>query len=91
MDRFFYKEFYRVAHRLIFQAMLAIMQIGQPIDILTLTEELKKQDQLVQAGGENDLFELARIIPIALTFSLRLLLCRKKQYYANSFRLAAKS
>jgi len=44
-------DFYTEAHRLIYQAMLALFNHSEPVDVLTLTEELRRSDQLELVGG----------------------------------------
>jgi replicative DNA helicase len=48
-------DFYTETHRSIYQAMLSLFDRGEPIDVLTLTEELRRTDQLTLAGGPNAL------------------------------------
>ncbi len=43
--------FYVDAHRIIFEAMQSLQQKSVPIDILTVVEELKKQEKLAIVGG----------------------------------------
>ena len=58
-------DFYQPAHKMIYQAMLQLLQRNQPIDCLTLAEALKSQKQLAKCGGEAYLYELANHIPSA--------------------------
>jgi len=44
-------DFYTEAHRLTYQSMLALFNRSEPVDVLTLTEELRRSDQLEIAGG----------------------------------------
>src|SRR3954452_21603367 len=44
-------DFYREAHGLIFQAMLDLHTVGEPVDALTLVEHLKQGGLLEQVGG----------------------------------------
>jgi len=44
-------DFYTEAHRAIYQAMQGLFDRGQPVDLLTLTEELRRDDQLPFVGG----------------------------------------
>ncbi|HYS15407.1 MAG TPA: replicative DNA helicase [Candidatus Binatia bacterium] len=44
-------DFYTEAHRATYQAMLALFDRGEPVDLLTLTEELRRSDQLQFVGG----------------------------------------
>lgn len=50
--------FYRPAHQLIFQAMERLFERGEPVDVLTLIEELRRQGDLEKAGGEYAVTEL---------------------------------
>jgi len=45
-------DFYTESHRAIYQAMLTLFDRGEPVDVLTLTEELRRGDQLQFAGGQ---------------------------------------
>jgi replicative DNA helicase len=44
-------DFYTEAHRLTYQGMLALFTRSEPVDVLTLTEELRRGDQLEIVGG----------------------------------------
>jgi len=44
-------SFYKDSHQKIFSAVLDLSQALQPIDILTVTEELRRRDQLDEVGG----------------------------------------
>ena len=58
-------SFYREAHRKIFEAALALYQKNEPIDILTISNELKKRQDLDAVGGDYYLTELVERIPSA--------------------------
>jgi replicative DNA helicase len=45
-------DFYTESHRAIYQAMLTLFDRGEPVDVLTLSEELRRGDQLQFAGGQ---------------------------------------
>ncbi len=45
------EHFYVESHQLIFKAMQALTQKSQPIDILTVSEELKTREDLEKIGG----------------------------------------
>ncbi|MFH1619721.1 MAG: replicative DNA helicase [bacterium] len=53
-----HKHFYNDAHQKIFAAILDIHNKGRAVDIITLSEELKKQNRLEEMGGEQFLTEL---------------------------------
>jgi len=58
-------DFHMEAHRLIFNAILALFNRNQPVDWLTLTAELKRNGQLETVGGQAFLGELVDAIPSA--------------------------
>jgi len=51
-------DFYRSAHRLIFEAMLRLYEKQEPIDVLNVTNVLKEQKKLENIGGQTYLAEL---------------------------------
>ena len=44
-------DFYTDAHRMAYQGMLALFDRGEPVDVLTLTEVLRRSEQLQAVGG----------------------------------------
>jgi len=44
-------DFYTEAHRVTYQGMLTLFNRSEPVDVLTLTEELRRGDQLQLVGG----------------------------------------
>jgi replicative DNA helicase len=58
-------DFYTEAHRLIFEAMLRLFDRGQPVDLITLNEELRRSEQLQAVGGPAALAQLAEEASIA--------------------------
>src|SRR6056297_1288549 len=53
------ESFYKEGHQKIFKAVLDLSQELQPIDILTVTEELRKRDELDVVGGPFYITQLA--------------------------------
>ena len=58
-------DFYRIAHRIIYQAMLSLRAKGQPVDLVTVPEELKHRNKLEDVGGISYITLLAAISPTA--------------------------
>ncbi len=56
-------DFYRTAHRKIFQAMLELDERDQVIDQITLSEYLTGKGELVFVGGASYLAELISMVP----------------------------
>lgn len=57
------EQFYREAHGAIFAAMISLFERHEPVDVVTLTAELKKSGKLKDAGGSVYLSELLNIVP----------------------------
>ena len=64
-ERVIDKDFYSRPHRLIFQAMTRLSNAGNPIDLITLQEELERSEQLEESGGFAYLVEIAKNTPSA--------------------------
>lgn len=60
------EDFYRDAHRRILESMVSLMDRGQPIDLLTLSEELQRAGQLEELGGAAYLASLMDGVPRTL-------------------------
>ena len=56
-------DFYRPAHRVIFEAMLTLAGAGEPVDVVTLSEALRGQEE--KTGGPAYLAELSESTPAA--------------------------
>lgn len=59
------RDFYEERHRIIFQAMLDLYDHHKPVDLLTLTAELKTQKKLGEIGKASYLAELSNFVPAA--------------------------
>ncbi len=59
------EDFYDKRHQQIFRGMTNLFNNRQPIDLLTLTSELKKQGILKEIGGSPYLTELTNYVPTA--------------------------
>ena len=59
------QDFYDVRHQTIFEAMMHIYDQHKPIDLLTLTSELKARKKLREIGGAPYLTELSNFTPAA--------------------------
>ncbi|ARD48374.1 replicative DNA helicase [Sporosarcina sp. P37] len=67
------EDFYRIAHKKIFETMLILSDKGQPVDLVTIAEELKVKNELEDVGGISYITELANAVPTAANIV----------YYAN--------
>lgn len=59
------EHFYNEKHAAIFEAILALYEDRSPVDLVTLTEKLKKQKDLDKVGGASYLSDLASKVPTA--------------------------
>ena len=57
------EHFYSREHQLIYSAMITLYEKQQPIDVVTIQDELKKTDSLKQIGGKNYLSDLINTVP----------------------------
>lgn len=57
------EDFYRSAHRTLFETMRAIYARGDPVDIITTTEELKRAGALEDIGGPLYVRDLSEQVP----------------------------
>ena len=58
-------DFYRVAHQLIFAAMIELNQNSEAIDPITVSEKLRQKNQIDNVGGEACIIELLDKVPTA--------------------------
>ncbi|MBN2511189.1 MAG: replicative DNA helicase [Spirochaetales bacterium] len=66
-------DFYKTAHKKIFKAIIDLFNKGEVIDLITLTEELKLNQELDKAGGASYVSKLTSAVPTAANV----------QYYAQ--------
>ncbi len=59
------EDFYKENHRSIFQAILELLDRSEPADLVTVSNELKKQNQLETIGGTTYLASLVDAVPTA--------------------------
>ncbi|WP_434777173.1 replicative DNA helicase [Neisseria sp. Ec49-e6-T10] len=58
-------DFYRHEHRLIFKAVARLVELARPADVITVQEELERNDELQSIGGLAYLATLAQQTPSA--------------------------
>ena len=59
------EDFYRDAHRKIFNALITLSERDEPADLITLTNELRKTNQLDSVGGASYVVSLIDSVPTA--------------------------
>lgn len=58
-------EFYEPNHKTIYSAMMKLYDINRPVDLLTVTTQLRAEKKLAEIGGKAYLAELADYVPNA--------------------------
>ncbi len=71
-------DFYKESHRRLFNAMRELFDKNEPIDIVTLTDYLRKHDQLDSIGGLSYLSSLANSIPTSANIRHHARIVREK-------------
>ena len=72
-------SFYLKEHRLIFEAMVSLFDASEPIDTVTLYEELKKREQLEEVGGAVYISKLSQNISSAANIEYHAKIILEKQ------------
>src|SRR3972149_8955437 len=57
------QHFYQEGHGLVFSAMITLFESHDPIDVVTVTAQLKKDGKLKDVGGAAYLNELLNVVP----------------------------
>jgi len=65
MDRLEPTDFYKPAHQGIFEAIAELFDGNQPIDVITVSDALRRRDELERVGGINYLTGLIDGVPTA--------------------------
>jgi replicative DNA helicase len=56
-------DFYRESHAKIYRGALALYAKGEPVDAITLVDELEERGELEGSGGRTRIHELASLVP----------------------------
>jgi replicative DNA helicase len=72
-------DFYKTSHRKIFSAMQFLFEANHPIDILTIADRLRKDNDLDDAGGMDYLDFLEGLVPTSAAISHHSKIIREKK------------
>ncbi|MBQ7496464.1 MAG: replicative DNA helicase [Selenomonas sp.] len=72
------EDFYREAHKVAYEAMLKLTDNEEAVDIVTLTEELRKEEQLERVGGVRFVTDIANTVPTAANISYHAKIVKEK-------------
>lgn len=83
--------FYKEAHHCIYKAMLKLFERSQPIDMLTVTEELKKEGDLEKVGGAYYLVELTTRVGSSANIEYHARIIAQKYIQRELIRVSTKT
>jgi replicative DNA helicase len=81
-------DFYKLSHRKIFFAMTELFDKNEPIDLITLTDELKKENELDAVGGIAYLSSVVNMVPTAANVKYHSHIVREKALLRGLLRSA---
>lgn len=84
------ESFYSDAHQKIYRAMLRLFEKTQPVDLLTVTEELKKGGELTDIGGPFYLVELTNRVASAANIEYHARIIAQKFIQRELIRVSTK-
>jgi len=76
-------DFYKDSHKLIFEAMVVLFEKNEPQDIITVSNQLKDQNLLENAGGVSYLATLTSIVPVTSNITYYAKIIRQKAVLRN--------
>lgn len=81
-------NFYKQSHKKIFNVMIELFEKNEPIDMITLTDYLKRRDELEAVGGISYLSSLVNMIPTAANIKYHSKIVREKAILRGLLRSA---
>ena len=75
------EDFYRPSHRIIYRAMLSLQSRNQPVDMVTVVDELKKTNALDDVDGIRYITLLANTVPTAANVAHHARIVTEKAFY----------
>ncbi|MBT3244308.1 MAG: replicative DNA helicase [Bacteroidetes bacterium] len=81
--------FYKDTHKIIFEAILELSKKLQPIDLLTVTEELRKNEKLDQIGGPYFLTQLTNKVASAAHIEFHARIITQKYIQRELIRISS--
>lgn len=82
------EDFYLDGHRLIYEAILNLDEGGNPIDLITVTDELKQQGALERIGGATYVASLASMVPTAANVEYYAHIVEEKSLLRSMIRIS---
>jgi len=82
------QDFYSTAHQKIFDAIISLSEKGEPVDLVTLSEELQRKQCLEEVGGRAYLVTLANAVPTAANVQYHSNIVREKSILRSLIQAA---
>lgn len=82
------EDFYRGVHQRIFTVMMELNDRGEPIDIITVTDDMHRREWLEEAGGVAYLTDLANAVPTAANIRYYVRIVEEKSLLRRLIRTA---
>jgi replicative DNA helicase len=82
------EDFYKQSHRKIFNVMIELFERSEPIDLITMTDFLKRKDDLEAIGGLSYLSSLVNMVPTAANIKYHSKIVREKSLLRGLLRSA---
>lgn len=81
-------DFYREAHRVIYQAMLELYNKNEAVDLITVTDILRRDNRLEDVGGLAYVTSLASAVPTAANIKFHADIVQKKSILRQLIHIA---
>jgi replicative DNA helicase len=82
------EDFYKASHKKIFEAIIKLFDKNEPIDIITLTDCLKREESLEDIGGISYLSALVNMVPTSANIKYHSKIIREKALLRGLIRTA---
>ncbi|MEN1966556.1 replicative DNA helicase [Lentibacillus sp. N15] len=87
-ERLMPEDFYRASHQRIFETMMRLSDLGEPIDLVTVTTSLSNAKLLDEVGGVSYLTDVAGSVPTAANISYYSKIVEEKSILRRLIRTA---
>ena len=85
------ESFYLDAHQMIYRSIISLFERSNPVDILTVTEELKQRGELDKAGGAHYLVDLSNRIASAANIEYHARIIAQKQIQRELIKVSTRT
>ncbi len=82
------EDFYRDNHQIIFRSIRELYDQGKPVDLIILSEELRRREELERVGGDEILVQLVTSVPHAANARYHAEIVRAKALVRNLIQSA---